>query len=228
MKKLVRSVLSLALLLGMVGSAPAASTLVLQDSGNIGEFSFTNTGIISATATISVSVPSVTATINTVNGLIVPPEPIKVNTPLTFTVTPIGGGQYNLTLAPGIFKTVGATVGSQAILGLNLTQGDTPAALPNFFNASGPVTNVTANANPLYDFSSFSNGLGKVNFTFTATSFGGGATSFATLFSTVGSTAVGNGSFSQIAGVPEPASVAMMGLGMGSVGLMMYRRRRRV
>ncbi len=214
MRKIAYAVLAVAAILTGIGSVQAASTLVLQDSGNLGEFSFTNTGIISGTATIAVSVPSLVSTINTVNGIIVPPEPVKVNTPFTFTVTPIGSGQYTLSLPTGITKTVGAVVGAQAIMGINLTQGDTPAALPNFFNASGPVTSLLANANPLYDFSAFSNGLGKVNFTFTATTFTG-TSSFAGLFSTVAATAIGNGSFSQAAVVvPEPSSVVMMGLGL--------------
>jgi hypothetical protein len=228
MRTIAYVMLAVAAILAGMGSARAASISVLTDSGNLGEFSFSNTGIISGTATIAVSVPSLISTVNTVNGAIVPPEPVRVNTPFSFTVTPTGGGQYSLTLPAGITKTVGATVGSQAILGINLTQGDTPAALPNFFNASGPVTSLLANLNPLYDFAAFSNGLGKVNFTFTATTFTA-TSSFAGLFSTVGATAIGNGSFSQSAAVvPEAASVVMLGLGLGLVGVVaQYQSRHR-
>ncbi len=218
-------ILALALLAALIpGSSPAASITVLADSGNLGEFSFQNTGIISGTATIAVSVPSLLSTINTVNGVIVPPEPVHVNTPFTFQVTPTGAGEYALALPSGITKTVGATVGQQAILGFNLVKGDTPAALPNFFNASGPVTSLLANVNPLYDFAAFGNGLGKINFTFTATSFTG-TTSFAGLFSTVGASAIGNGSFSQAAAVPQAASVVMFGSGL--VILLTWHRARR-
>jgi hypothetical protein len=207
----------------MAGTAQAASITVLTDSGNLGEFNFTNIGIISGTATIAVAVPSLISTVNTINGAIIPPEPIKATTPLTLQVTPTGAGEYTLALPAGITKTVGSTVGQQAILTFNLTRGDTPAALPNFFNASGPVLALLANANPLYDFAAFGNGLGKINFTFTATTFGG-VSSFASLFSTVGATATGNGSFSQAAAVSEPTSVAVLGSGL--LGLLAWGRAR--
>jgi hypothetical protein len=61
-----------------------------------------------------------------------------------------------------------------------------------------------------------------MNDTFTATEFGGGATSFASLFTTAGATATGNGAFSQVASVPEPASFALLGIGM--TGFLMFRR----
>jgi hypothetical protein len=98
-------------------------------------------------------------------------------------------------------------------MAFNLTTGVAPALLPNFFNASGAVTALLANANPTYDFSKFGLPGATENFTFTATTFGGGANSFASLFTNVGATAVGNGSFSQAA-VPEPASMALLGIGM--------------
>jgi hypothetical protein len=200
--------------LALVGStaAPAASVTVVTDSGNIGQFQFTNSGISGSTATISVSVPSALSTIDTVNGVIVPPEPVRVTTPFSFTVTPTGGGNYTVVTPAGLTKTVGATVGQQAILDFTLNQGNTPTVLPNFFNVSGPVPSVVSNSNPNYDFKQFSNGTGRINLTFTATTFTG-TDSFAGLFSTVGATAVGNGSFSQQA-VPEPASVVILGLGL--------------
>jgi len=216
MRKTFCGALAVAAILMGMGSAQAASITVLQDSGNLGEFTFTNTGIVSGTATIAVSAPSLLSTINTVNGAIVPAEAVRVNTPLTFTVNPTVSptGTYTLALAPGATKTVGATVGQQAIMGFNLTSGDTPTGLPNFFNASGAITTLSANNNPTYGFENFANGTGRINFTFTATSFTN-TSSFAGLFSTVGASAVGNGSFSQQAtAVPEPTSVAMLGFGL--------------
>jgi hypothetical protein len=225
---MIRSMIAGALViaLSMIVPVSGASILVTTDSGNIGAFTFTNTGVISGTATILVSVPLVGSTVNTVNGVIIPAEAVKVNTPLMFTVTPTGSNTYALNLPAGAVKTVGGTIGQQAVLPFNLTKGDTPATLPNFFNASGPITALIANNNPLYDFSLFGNGKGLINLTFTATSFTG-ATSFADFFGNVGSTAVGDGSFSQAAiVVPEPTSVVMMGMGLGLTGLVFMRRRR--
>jgi hypothetical protein len=119
-------------------------------------------------------------------------------------------------------ETVGATAGMQAQMSFNLTKGATVSALPNFFNASGSIiAPLLANANPTLDFTPFNKG-GTVNITFTATTFTGGINSFAGLFATAGSTITGTGSFSQAALVPEPASVALVGVGMS--GLIAFRR----
>ena len=200
----------LSLVLAMLGSAQAGQVVVTA-SGNIGEFEMTNTGISGSTATIQLSAPEITSQLNTVNGAFIPPELVMVNSPITLDVTQISPGVYSLGLVPPNYtETIGAIAGQQAELAFNLTSGATPAALPNFFNASGAITLLLANANPLYDFADFAQG-GDINFAFTATSFGG-TSSFAGLFDTVGATAVGNGSFSQAA-VPEPSSIVMLSLG---------------
>jgi hypothetical protein len=212
-------------LMSLAISGARASTVVLSDSGTIGSFTMTNAGILAGTATITISgEPNNSSAINTVNGAPVVAEPTSFNGPITLFVTPTGANTYSLALSPPTYtKTVGSTVGSQAILAYNLTDGATATNLPAFFNAAGLVTSVMANANPTYDFSDFSNGLGKFNVTFTATTFGGGANSFASLFTTVGATATGNGSFSQIStSVPEPASWALLGIGM--TGFLAFRR----
>ncbi len=204
----------LALTLTGIGRQAGAGTVVVTDSGNIGGFTFTNAGIAGGTARIDIDVPGTPSQLNTVNGALVTPELVVVNTPAVLLVTPIGGGAFNLALVPSTYtKTIGDTPGAQAVLAFDLLHGVIPGGLPDFFNASGNVTGVLANLNPLFDFHEFDNGLGSINLTFTATSFGGGATDFASLFSTPGATAVGNGSFSQVAAVPGPTSAILMGLG---------------
>jgi hypothetical protein len=213
----------LALVIGMTGVAQSAPVLVSTDSGNIGEFRFTNINMSGSTATINMLVPQATSAVNTVNGVVIPAEPIKLSVPFTFTVTPIGNGDYQVNLPGNVTQTVGAVPGQQAIMGIDITHANTPVTLPNFFNVSGPVTSLIANNNPNYDFSLFSFPGSQINATFTATTFTG-ADSFAGLFSTVGATAVGNGSFSQIA-VPEPTSVVSMATGLiGLVMSVIYRR----
>jgi hypothetical protein len=219
-----RSVLFAAALavMSLVGSGAQASTLVITDSGTIGGFKMTNTGIAAGTATILITgIPNTASFMDTVNGSTVTPEPVSVNGPVTLLVTKTGVETYDLALSPPTYtKTVGATAGSQAQMAFDVTKGVAPAVLPNFFNASGHITSLLANANPTYDFSQFGNGLGLIHFTFTATSFTS-ATSFADLFATVGATAVGNGAFSQQS-VPEPASMALLGIGIS--GFFAFRR----
>jgi hypothetical protein len=205
-------------------SARAAGTLVTTDSGTVGGFEMTNTGISGGIATIMITgVPNTSSALNNVNGASITPEPVTFNGPITLLVHQTGPNAYSLSLSPPTYtKTIGATTGSQAILDYNVSLGATSAALPAFFNASGLVTAVAANANPKYDFSNFSNGKGDFNVTFTATSFGGGATNFDTVFSTVGGTATGSASFSQIAFIPEPTGLALLGIGM--TGFLAFRR----
>ena len=125
----------------MLGASIQAGTIVTSDSGNIGEFTMINAGINAGTATILVGVPSVTSSLNTVNGTIVAPDLVTVNTPVTLLVTPIGGELFSLALVPTHYTvTIGKTPGSTAVQEFTMTQGNTPAALPNFFNISGEIT----------------------------------------------------------------------------------------
>jgi PEP-CTERM motif len=220
--------IALALAAGLLATTappPArAGTVVVTDSGNLGEFTFTNEGVSAGgTATILVSVPDVGSAMNTVNGATIPAEASAVAGPITLLVTPAGADAYDLALVPATYvDAIGAAAGARAELAFDLTHGATPAALPDFFNASGAVTALLANANPTYDFGGFAGGAGVINFTFTATSFGG-ASSFAGLFATAGATAVGNGSFSQA--VPEPSGPLLLGLGLAAAAAAIRRRR---
>jgi hypothetical protein len=201
-----------------------AGTLVVTDSGSIGGFTMTNLGISGGTATMSITgQPNGQSQINTVNGVSVAPEPVTVNGPITLLVTQTAPQTYSLALDPPTYTKSVGDPGAQAQLAFNLTTGVAPTILPDFFNASGIVTALLANANPNFDFSNFANGLGTINVTLTATSFSAGIHSFADLFSHVGASGTGNGSFSQSASVvPEPASLALLGIGM--TGFFAFRR----
>jgi hypothetical protein len=214
-------------LASLAGSA-ARAELVFSDSGSIGGFTMTNMGIdpMTGQATMVITgLPNTQSQLNTVNGHTIPPERVTFGgVPITLLVTKTGVETYKLALSPPTYtKTVGPTVGQQAILAYNLSEGVAPAVLPNFFNGSGAVVSLLANANPLYDFSPFAPGKGSFNVTFTGNSFSGGITSFAQLFKTVGASISGDGSFSQSA-VPEPASLSLMGIGLAMGGFFAIRK----
>jgi hypothetical protein len=210
--------------MSLTGPAAQAGTTVLTASGSIGGFKMTNDGISGGTATILISgIPNTESFMDTVNGATVTPVQASVNGPVTLLVTQTAPEQYSLALSPPTYtESIGAP-GSQAQMAFNATTGVAPALLPNFFNVSGVITSLLANANPTYDFSKFGLPGATINFTFTATTFTG-ATSFASLFSNVGATATGNGSFSQAA-VPEPTSLALLGVGIS--GFIAFRRFRK-
>jgi hypothetical protein len=226
MKRSILFAVALAVV-SLASSAAQAGIVVTSDSGSIGGIDLINMGVdpVTHTATIEVTrLPNLQSQLNTVNGSSVAPELVTVNGPVTLFVTPTLPERYSLSLSPPTYtKSIGDPATGLATLAFNLSVGAAPAVLPNFFNASGLVTSVLANSNPIYDFSLFAGGKGTINITITATSFSVGISSFAKFFQTKGATAVGNGSFSQQApGVPEPATMGMLGIGLS--GVLAFRR----
>lgn len=213
--------------MSLAGSAAPAGTLVLNDSGSLSGFTLTNLGISGGVTSLSLTlldsgVPGAEH-LETINGASVPNDAnanANFAQPIMLSLTPLGGGTYSVSLSPPTYTKEFGTGGATAILAYNLTTAVAPTLLPKFLNLSGIVTSLIANSNPAYDFSQFAAG-GSNNFTLTATSFTGGASDFASVISTVGASATGSGSFSEIA-VPEPASFALLGIGISA--LVTFRR----
>lgn len=209
------------------GSAAQAANIVVNDeSGTLGTFELTNIGIVGSTTTLQLDLtsPALQAT-NAING-VATVIPAAFSSPILLDVTPVGGGAYTVTSAE-FLKTFGDVEGAQAQLSFNITTAVTP--LDNFLNLQGLVTAVVQNAlafgGDTYDFSRFTTGLGVNNITLTGTAFVGGVTSFAGVIDTVGASVTGNGSFSQVSVIPEPSSMALLGIGLS--GLFTFRRLRK-
>jgi hypothetical protein len=214
--------------MSLAGSdAKAAGLLVTSDSGSLSAFRLTNLGISGTGVTsLMLDLLDTSQNLQSVNGADVPNDANAKATffePILLSVTPIAGpaNTFSVSLSPATYmKTIG-TGAASASLTYNLQVGLAPTGLPNFMLFAGNILSVLTNANPAYDFSAFTTPGGRINIALTATSYTGGASSFNGVITTVGASATGSGSFSQIA-VPEPASMSLLGIGMCS--LFAYRR----
>jgi hypothetical protein len=161
--------------MSLAGSeAQAGRILVATDDGSIGGFTLTNTGFSGGVTTLSyVGQPNAQSFITHVNGVLISPnEPTALSpAPIILTVTPVVGG-YDVSLVPPVYtQSVGATAGSQALLGFSLSTGSIFG--PSIFNLAGTIKSLMANNDPTYDFSNYANG-GSQFITLSATQFGGG------------------------------------------------------
>jgi len=208
-----------------VAPARAASINVTSDSGSLGNFILTNLGGGNFALDLTpVPPPQLTQ----INGTPVLAQ-ANFGTIVNFTViSGIGGTSYTITSAtnlPKIYNSPDSVTDPTVSETYRLASGQAGSGLDmNGLILAGVVTSVldptfTVGANT-YNFAGMLGGT--TTLVLTATDYTGGATSMATVISTVGATARGSGSFSQGA-VPEPTSMALLSIGLG--GLLAYRRR---
>ena len=211
--------------MSLFGSTVQGSSVpVLADSGSLDSFKLTNTGISGGVSHLELDLTNPPGEgIDTINGASIAGITAAFTQPIFLDVTG-SGPNYTITLTGGPYsKTFTRTSdGTSASLGWNLTAGTTVGN--DFFNLSGKVTSVITDGLSGFTFSPFAGGDGQNFITLTATSFGGGATSFDTVISTPGGTAfaIGSGAFSETAAIPEPPALALLGIGI--TGLLTVRR----
>lgn len=193
--------------------AIAGTVEVLKDAGT---FSFTLTATsgnlniqysgVDLTSINGNTIPSVLSQLHGVG-----PEDVIV----TSTMTSGAFTSYTLNdVSPGI-KTFGISPGITSAASLEYQLFTGSAVNPGFFNLNGtilsvvsPVLQVTPTSTA-YDFSNMAGGsmaltFNQVNVDFAALIAGGG-------------TVTGTGGFSEAASVPEPTSMALLGIGMTAV-----------
>jgi len=210
--------------MSLFGSAVQAGSIsVISDSGNLGPYELTNLGISGGVSHLELDLTKASSeSLDTINGNVVSGITAAFTAPVFLDVTG-SAGTYSISLTGGTYtKTFTDAAGTSAELSWNLTSGTTSGA--SFFNLTGSVTSVISDGLAGYTFAPFESGTGLNDITLVARQFGGGVSSFDTLISTPGGTAmaIGNGSFSESTAIPEPVSIALLGIGLS--GLLTFRR----
>lgn len=199
---------ALAGLLAVALSSPLhAGTVVLQDSG---------TGYDNVTGTTTggtvTSLASPVAVIDIVNGVSLAAPLPTLSTTETITAF-THSGQFDLITGGSGTKTI--TDGTNSVtLTFSITSG---VAFGNSVSTSGIITNVTGSSNvDGFDFHSLLGGMNSMTIT-------NSAVNFANIIGHGGATANKNTlGVSEVAAVPEPTSLALLGIGM--TGFLAFRR----
>jgi len=203
-------------------NAMAGTVLVYEDAGS---FDFTLTANGHGSFTIAYS----DAELTTVNNVAIPTGPIAALLPpvaphtITSTVSAGPFTSYTLTQpAPDEkYFAVGAGAIQTSETTYDITNGT--AINPGFLNLTGHVLDViqpffetTGTSPTVYDLSPYLNG-GDITRTYTAV-----GVNFASILAD-GGTVTGTGAFADMAAIPEPSSMALLGIGMSC--LFAFRRR---
>jgi hypothetical protein len=193
-----------ALLVGLSAPAQAGIVDVITDSGG---------GTVDVDGTAAgADITNFNTQLTEING-----SSLSPNLPLSFTT-------LHVVFSGGVFSGTGTkTIGSgsnEAVLTFSITSGSVSS---QFFNLTGVITGVTppgqvTSGSNTYDFSDMFPGGGIV------LSMNKTSGDFAAALNHPGTnvTAAGFGLQQSVAGVPEPASLALLGIGM--TGFLAFRR----